>query len=129
MEPYVAMISGDYTTQGLISALRFSDKNAAAMYQLIRKKYSQPGTKEFFIIGVDELKLELGLYKQVTKTTVEYAYPQFKEFNRSVVTKSVKTINADTEMAVTCSVAKRKGRTVSSLLFKYEEKDQYEIPF
>lgn len=126
MEPYICMLKGNYTTQVLLSAARLSDANAGNLYQLIRQKISQ-GKRQYFDIEVNELKDELGLYTMNKKEKI-YAYPKFKEFNRSVLGRSLKTINDTTEInKAMVEIIEKKGRKAHLLRVSYEINNQLNL--
>ena len=123
MEPYICMIEGNFTTQVLISSARLKDTNASNLYQLIRQKISEKKDR-FFEIGVSDLKDELGLYTIKNKQKT-YSYSLFKEFNRSVIKLSIKTIIDTTEIKdLEVEVIERKQRKASRLRFSYRIDDQ-----
>lgn len=123
MEPYICLIEGNYTTQVLLSSARLRDTNASNLYQLIRQKISE-GKREYFDISVDGLKDELGLYTLKNREKI-YAYPLFKEFNRSVIKLSLATIEDTTELkALSAEVIERRQRKAATLRFKYRIDDQ-----
>lgn len=123
MEPYICMIEGNYTTQVLLSSARLKDSNASNLYQLIRQKISQK-QKRYFDIGLDELKDELGLFTIFNKEK-KYSYPLFKDFNKSVIKRSVETIIDTTEIkGLNVEIIERKRRKATKLRFTYYIDDQ-----
>ncbi|WP_299011839.1 replication initiation protein [uncultured Shewanella sp.] len=127
MEPYICMLEKNYTTQVLLSCARLRDTNASNLYQLIRQKISEK-KERYFDIGVDELKDEMGLFTMRYKEKT-YSYPQFKEFNRSVIKLSIDTINKTTEIKdLSVEITERKKRKASKLRFTYriDDKVQFE---
>jgi plasmid replication initiation protein len=118
MEPYICMIEGSYTTQVLISSARLRDTNASNLYQLLRQKISEKKVR-FFEIGVDELKDELGLYTDSGKER-KYLYSLFKDFNKTVIKKSIETIKDTTEIKdLSVDIIERKQRKATKLRFSY----------
>lgn len=126
MEPYICKLKGNFTTQHLISAARLSDVNAANLYQLFRKNISQ-GKTQYFDIEVDELKNELGLFSMEGKEKI-FAYPMFKEFNRTVLGRSLKTIGQTTELTnVTVGIHEKRGRKAHVLRFNFAIDNQLKM--
>lgn len=123
MEPYICMIEGNYTTQVLLSSARLRDSNASNLYQLIRQKISQKKDR-YFDVGVDELKDELGLFTIFNKEKT-YSYPLFREFNRSVIKRSIETIKDTTEIKdISVEIIERKRRKATKLRFTYRVDEQ-----
>lgn len=118
MEPYISMLAGGYTTQVLLSAARLSEPNASALYQLLRKNISL-GKVNYFEISINELKDELNLFT-VQKNEKSYSYPEFKDFKRYVLLKSIKTILSVTEfVSLDFEVSKKIQRKAHILKFFY----------
>lgn len=125
IEPYICRLKDGYTTQVLLSSARLSEANASSFYQLIRKNISA-GKKNYFDIGVDELKDELNLFK-VENDQKTYLYPDFKIFNRAFLKKNMETINEVTEISgLTFDVVEKEGRKASVLRFSYSIKNDVE---
>lgn len=123
MEPYICMIEGNYTTQVLLSSARLRDSNASNLYQLIRQRIGEKKIR-YFDIGVDEIKEELGLFTTLNKKKI-YSYPLFREFNRSVIKRSIETIKDTTEIKdLSVAIIERKGRKASKLRFTYQVDEQ-----
>jgi len=123
MEPYICMIDKNFTTQVLISSVRLRDTNASNLYQLIRQKIGERKT-EYFDVGVDELKDELGLYSLKNKEKV-YSYSLFKDFNKFVIKKSIETIKETTELVdIKIDIIERKQRKATKLRVSYAVNDQ-----
>ena len=123
MEPYICMIEGNYTTQVLLSSARLRDTNASNLYQLIRQKIGKK-KERFFDIDVDELKDELGLFTMFKKEK-KYSYPLFKDFNKSVIKRSIETITDTTEIKdLSVEIIERRRRKATKLRFVYRIDDQ-----
>ena len=123
MEPYICMIEGNYTTQVLLSSARLRDSNASNLYQLIRQKISEKKDR-YFDVSVDGLKDELGLFTTFNKER-KYSYPLFKDFNKSVIKRSIETITGTTEIKnISVEIIERKKRKASKLRFSYRVDEQ-----
>lgn len=123
LEPYIAnLLNVSHTSQSLLAAVRFSDRNTSNMYQFIRESYCSPGKDKFVDIAIDDLKDRLGLFT-TRYTTKTYSYPDYPIFKRNVINRTLKIINKDTEMAVTCKVIKKDGRKAHTLRFTYSVGD------
>ncbi len=126
-EPYLCMLEKNFTTQNLISAARLSDTNASNLYNLINENKSA-GKSKYFEIEVNELKDKLQLYKE-KDNEIEYYYPEFKELNRAVIKKSIRTIEEVTELKVKIEVIEKKGRKASKLKISYKTDEQHKFEF
>lgn len=127
LEPYIAnLVKVRYTSQSLLAAIRFSDRNTSNMYQFIRESICSKGKSEFIDITVEELKDKLGLFTTHYKTKT-YTYPEYKIFKRDVINKTLKIINRDTDMNVECKVIKKQGRKAHVLRFTYSTKDKEQL--
>ncbi|CNI56855.1 replication initiation protein [Yersinia ruckeri] len=124
MEPYICRLKDGYTTQVLLSAVRLSDPNASNLYQLIRKKISS-GMIKYFDITIDQLKDELNLFKLDTETTEKiYLYPEFKDFNKAVIKKSLLSIEKLTELGkLNAEVIEKRNRKAYAVRISYSIKD------
>ncbi len=127
-EPYICMLEKNFTTQVLLSAARLSDTNASNLYNLISEKKSA-GKSEYFEIEVEELKEKLNLFKEDKKGIKEYSYPNFKEFNRTVIKKSIETIEEVTELKVKIEISQKQGRKASKLKVSYKTDEQHKFEF
>lgn len=109
-----------YTTQVLLSVVSLSSVNAASLYQLIRKYYSNNSRIRTFEISIEELKEELNLYSIDAMGNKEYKYPEFPFFKRDVLNKSVKEIIKTTEInSLSFEVSGKIGRKVDRLKFNF----------
>ena len=124
MEPYICRLKDGYTTQVLLSAVRLSDPNASNLYQLIRKKISS-GMIKYFDITIDQLKDELNLFKLDTETTEKiYLYPEFKDFNKAVIKKSLLSIEKLTELGkLNAEVIEKRNRKAYAIRISYSIND------
>lgn len=120
MEPYICRLKDGYTTQVLLSAVRLSDSNASNLYQLIRKKISS-GMIKYFDISIDDLKDELSLFKLDIDTNEKvYLYPDFKDFNKKVLKKSIISITELTELNnIQVGIVEKRHRKAYALRFSY----------
>lgn len=126
MEPYICQLKSDYTTQVLLSAMRLKDTNASNLYQLIRHQIGQR-KERYFEIGVDELKRELGLFTE-SKEGIVYGYPQFRDFNRDVIKRSIQTIEGVTEVKdIQVEIVRYKKRRADQLRFTYRVDEQIQF--
>ena len=123
IEPYISSLIGKknkFTTQLLTSSLRLSGQYSSALYQLIRKNYSNFKKKNSFVISVDALKEELIAYTFNENGDIEYKYPEFPIFKRDVLNKSILEIKKKTEVSfIGISVSEKIGRKVSKLQFEF----------
>lgn len=123
IEPYISSLLGNknkFTTQLLTSSLRLSGQYSSALYQLIRKHYSNFKKKNNFVISLEELKDEIVAYTFLDNGKIEYKYPDFPIFKRDVLNKAIAEIKKKTEVKVlTCATHKKEGRRVSSLMFEF----------
>ncbi|EFB1701094.1 replication initiation protein, partial [Escherichia coli] len=87
-----------YTTQVLLSVVRLTSVNAASLYQLIRKIYSNNARANSFEMTIEELKDELNLYTIGAGGMKDYKYPDYPAFKRDVLNKSIKEIMKHTEV-------------------------------
>ncbi|HCW2949029.1 replication initiation protein [Escherichia coli] len=109
-----------YTTQVLLSVVRLTSVNAASLYQLIRKIYSNNSRANSFEMTIDELKDELNLYTIGAGGVKDYKYPDYPAFKRDVLNKSVKEIMKHTEVKnLSFVVSEKIGRKVYKLKFSY----------
>ncbi|MDS4100956.1 replication initiation protein, partial [Escherichia coli] len=109
-----------YTTQVLLSVVRLTSVNAASLYQLIRKIYSNNSRANSFEMTIDELKDELNLYTIGAGGVKDYKYPDYPAFKRDVLNKSVKEIIKHTEVKnLSFVVSEKIGRKVYKLKFSY----------
>ncbi len=123
MEPYICRIERDFTTQVLLSTARLRDTNASNLYQLIRRKIGEKKDR-YFEIGVDELKDELELFTLKNRERI-YSYPQFKDFNKFVIKKSLETISDTTEIKdIQVQIIERRQRKATRLRFTFRVDDQ-----
>jgi plasmid replication initiation protein len=118
MEPYICFLQNSYTTQVLLSATRIREANTNNLYQLIRKNISK-GKESFFEVGVNELKSELELFTIIDGKTT-YLYQEFRDFNKRVIKKGIKTIGEVTELKdLRVDIVERKQRCATILRFTY----------
>lgn len=124
MEPYICRLKDGYTTQVLLSAVRLSDQNASSLYQLIRKNISS-GFVKYFDITIDNLKDELSMYKWDVDTKEKvYLYPEFKDFNKSVIKKSLTSIERLTELNnLSAVVIEKRSRKAHAVRISYSISD------
>lgn len=123
MEPYICMLENQYTTQVLISTTRLTDPNASSLYQIIRQKISEKKDR-YFDIGVDELKDEMGLYT-LEGEQKNYFYPEFKNFNKIAIKRSLETISEITELKdLKVEIIERRQRKATKLRISYRIDEQ-----
>ena len=123
MEPYIAHLSSDYTSQTLMSAVRLTTRNTANLYQFLRESMCTPAHPQYIDTSIDELKDRLRLYRLRYNKKI-YHYPRYPDFKRDVINVAVRSINELTELDVTASVAKKIGRRAHILRFSYTERKQ-----
>lgn len=124
MEPYICHLVGGYTTQVLLSAARLSDTNSSMLYQFLRKMISS-GKQKYFIIDIDDLKDELGFFKIINNEKI-FNYPEFRDFSRDFLKKSIKQILINTEFDILdCCIYEKIGRKAKSIKFTYSFKEIY----
>lgn len=123
MEPYICVIESQFTTQVLLSSTRLRDPNASNLYQLIRQKIGEKRDR-YFEIGVDELKDEMGLYTQEAGKKT-YFYPEFKNFNKIAIKRSLETISEITELKdLKVEIIERRQRKATKLRISYRIDEQ-----
>jgi plasmid replication initiation protein len=120
MEPYISMLSGNYTSQILLSAARLNNGHSSSFYQLIRENISKK-KNHYFDVLVDDLKKYLGLYVDENN----YNYPLFKDFNKIVLKRNIPIIEKLTEIKdITVTIIGRKGRKAYMLRIGYRIDEQ-----
>ncbi|HBZ2695175.1 TPA: replication initiation protein [Klebsiella pneumoniae] len=122
VQPYISELVGKnnkYTTQSLTSAVRLSGQYSSALYQLVRKKYSNNKHINCFTLTINELKDELSCF-DIVNGEINYKYEMYKVFKREVLDKAIKEILNKTEIKkLDFSVASREGKKISKLEFSY----------
>lgn len=131
IQPYISQLVGKnnkYTTQSLTSAIRLSGQYSSALYQLVRKKYSNNKYVTCFTLTVNELKDELSCF-DIINGEVIYKYEMYKVFKREVLDKAIKEIISKTEVKqLNFSVAGKEGKKIAKLEFSYTIHDVPEQP-
>lgn len=113
MEPLISSLTGNFTGQFLLSAMRLPDGNAGKLYLIIREWISS-GYRFDRTLTIDELKSELGIQKKSN-------YLEYKSFNRDFFLKSANKIISKTEFtSITMEIVERRARKAYMLKISYE---------
>lgn len=110
VKPYLTELQGGYTTYRLLDIGRLKSAHAIRLYELLMR-YQDTG---FRIDKLSDLKHFFG---------VQDKYPRWVDFNRWVITPSIKNINESSNWKVTYKAIK-KGRKIDRIEFKFNLKDQ-----
>lgn len=80
---------------------------------------------KYFDITINQLKDELNLFKLDTETTEKiYLYPEFKDFNKAVIKKSLLSIEKLTELGkLNAEVIEKRNRKAYAIRISYSIND------
>jgi plasmid replication initiation protein len=112
LKPYLLQLRANFTKYELINVLTLRGKYSIRLYELL-KSYLWKGSWQ---AEVDSLKNIINAN----------GYKDFKEFNRTIIKKSIKEINDYTDLNITYKTIKQ-GRKIKYIDFQIQEKQGYQL--
>lgn len=112
--PYLTLLHQQFTSYELKQVSQLNTAYAIRFYELL-VQFLKTGERYITLERLREL-LELG-----------DQYPRFFDLKKRIITPSILEINATTNLTVEWDV-QRKGRTITGLLFIFQDTDQLKLP-
>ena len=107
--PYLLQLKNRFTRYQLKNILYLKNKHSIRIYELM-KQYQTIGHRTFTIEELKELLM------------LENKYPEFRDFNKSVIKPSMEEINEHTDINIDIELVKR-GRKATGLKYTIQSKD------